>query len=69
MTRFGYELIEWIIQKYSRGKITIINKREEKTPLEEITKDIISIMNVYVAKINGLRKYKSTIKEIINTNK
>jgi len=35
-----------------------------------MTKDIISIMNVYVAKINGLRKYKKEIKkEIKNDDK
>jgi hypothetical protein len=27
-----------------------------------MTKDIIAIMNVYVAKINGLRKYKKQTK-------
>ncbi len=66
LTRFGYEMIEWLITKYSNGKITIINKSEEETPVEELTKDIVSIMNVYVAKVNGLRKYKSHIKEEIN---
>jgi len=65
LTRFGYEMIEWIIKKYSKGKITIINKSEEKTNTEEITKDVIAIMNIYVAKINGLRKYKKEIKEEI----
>lgn len=59
LTRFGYELIENIIKKYSNGIIKIENKNEEKTPEEEITKDIITIMNVYVAKINGSRKYKN----------
>lgn len=52
LARFGYEMIEWIIHKYSQGKIIIINKKEE-----EITKDIIQIMNVYVAKINGRRSH------------
>lgn len=66
LTRFGYEMIEWLITKYSNGKITIINKSEEETPVEELTKDIVSIMNVYVAKVNGLRKYKSHIKDEIN---
>ena len=33
--------------------------------MEEISKDIISIMNVYVAKVNGLRKYKSALKKEI----
>lgn len=65
LARFGYEMIERIIKEYSNGKITIINKSEEETPTEEITKDIVSIMNVYVAKINGLRKYKRKMKKEI----
>ncbi len=58
LARFGYELIEKIIKEYSKGEIKIENKKEEETPSEEISKDIIAIMNVYVAKMNGLRKYK-----------
>lgn len=70
LTRFGYELIEFLITKYSNGKIIIMNKNEEETPVEELTKDIISIMNVYVAKVNGLRKYKTHIKnEIVKIKK
>jgi predicted site-specific integrase-resolvase len=52
-----------MVEKYSGGKIRIINKEEEQTPTEEITKDIVAIMNVYVAKMNGLRKYKKQICE------
>ena len=66
LARFGYELIEFLITKYSKGKIVIVNQDEEKTPAEEMTKDIITIMNVYVAKMNGLRKYKKKIKDEIN---
>jgi len=69
LTRFGYELIEDLIKKYSNGKIIILNNSEEKTPMEELTKDILSIMNVYVAKINGLRKYKREIKNELLKNK
>ena len=58
LTRFGYDLIENIITKYSCGKITVLNKDEEKTPSEEMTEDLLAIMNVYVAKMNGMRKYK-----------
>ena len=68
MARFGDELIEWLLTKYSNGKIIIINKTEETTPTEELTQDIVSIMNVYSAKINGLRKYKNKIKNEINEN-
>jgi predicted site-specific integrase-resolvase len=65
LARFGYDMIENIIKKYSNGKIIILNADIEKTPSEEISEDILAIMNVYVAKINGLRKYKKQIKETI----
>ena len=68
LCRIGYDLIENIIQKYSNGKIVILNKNEEETKAEEISKDIISIMNIYVAKINGLRKYTKKLKKTINDN-
>ena len=59
LTRFGFELIEEIITKYSNGKIIILNKSEEISQEEELVKDVMAIMNVYVAKINGLRRYKN----------
>jgi putative resolvase len=65
LARFGYDMIENIIEKYSTGKIIIINNEMEKTPIEEVSDDIISIMNIYVAKINGLRKYKAKLKKTI----
>jgi predicted site-specific integrase-resolvase len=65
LARFGYDLIEWIIETYSKGRIVVINKSEEETPMEEISKDIIQIMNVYTAKINGLRKYKKKMTKMI----
>jgi predicted site-specific integrase-resolvase len=67
LARFGFELIEHIIKTCSRGTIQIDNKKEENTPTDELTKDIVAIMNVYVAKVNGLRKYKKMIKNEINT--
>jgi len=62
LTRFGFELIEEIINKYSKGKIVILSEPDKLEPEEEIVKDKMSIMNVYVAKINGLRKYKKNNK-------
>lgn len=67
LSRFGFEMIEWIIKEKSNGKIKILNNNEESTPMEEVSKDILSIMNVYVAKINGLRKYKKQIKNELKT--
>ena len=57
LCRFGYELIEDLIFKYSNGKITIINEVENKEPKEELVEDVLQIMNIFVAKMNGLKKY------------
>jgi len=65
LARFGFELIENIIKTHSNGKIKILNKSEEKTPSEELTEDIIAIMNVYVAKVNGLRKYEKKLTDTV----
>ena len=69
LARFGYDLIERLIKEYSNGEIKVENNDEEKTPMDELSKDIVAIMNVYVAKMNGLRKYKKLLKEDIKNNK
>lgn len=62
LTRFGYELIESFIKDYSNGKIIIIYKKDDMEPEEELVKDVLQLMNVFVAKMNGLRKYKKKAK-------
>lgn len=57
LARFGFSHIKRIIEKYSDGEIKIINEEKEKEPHEEIVEDVLQVMNVFVAKINGLRKY------------
>lgn len=61
LARFGYDLIEHIIETYSNGKIIIMNKKKEIEPEEEMVQDVLQIMNVFVAKMNGRRKYKNKI--------
>ena len=58
LTRFGFELIEELINDYSKGKIIVLNEKDKIEPEEELVKDIMSIMNVYVAKMNDLCKYR-----------
>ena len=58
LTRFGYELIEDLIKDYSDGNIIIEDSKEiKKEPKEELVEDVLQILNVYTAKMNGLRKY------------
>jgi len=61
LARFGFELIENIITTYSNGNVVIIDNKE-MSPEEEITKDLVSIINVFSARVNGLRKYKKIVK-------
>ena len=58
LTRFGYDLIEDLIKEYSDGEIIIINKKNNMEPEEELVYDVLQIMNIFVAKMNGMRKYK-----------
>jgi putative resolvase len=64
LCRFGYELIEDLIEKYSNGKITILETKNKKEPKEELVDDVLQIMNIFVAKINGMRKYEKKNKKI-----
>ena len=57
LTRFGYELIEDIIKVYSGGKIIVINKKENMKPEEELAYDVLQLINIFIAKMNGIRKY------------
>lgn len=68
LARFGFELIESLIKKYSNGTIIILNKQKDMTPQEEIAYDVLQIMNIFTAKINGSRKYEKKKKEKNNNN-
>lgn len=59
LARFGFELIEDLIKEYSNGKIIILNNEDNKEPEFEVVKDMLQVMNIFVAKMNGLRKYKN----------
>lgn len=58
LCRFGFNLIERLIRDYSGGRIIIVHEQEESSPEEELVKDVIQILNVYTAKMNGLRRHK-----------
>lgn len=57
LCRFGFELVEDLIKDYSNGKIIIVNREHNVEPEQELVKDMLQIMNIFVAKMNGLRKY------------
>jgi len=62
LCRIGYDLIEHILTKHSNTDI-IIDAAKDETINEEIANDILQIITVYSAKINGMRSYKSDKKQ------
>ena len=61
LSRFGFELIEWIV-KENGGKIVVLNRSEE-SPQEELTTDLLTILHVFSCRLHGLRKYRDQIKK------
>jgi len=56
LCRFGFDLIFWFFTYYN-VKLTILNKNNQ-TPDEELTGDLLSIIHVFSCRANGSRKYK-----------
>ncbi len=53
--------MEFIIDEFSNGKITILNDVKH-SPEEEITGDLLQIITVFSARLNGLKNYKQIMK-------
>ncbi|AOW98543.1 hypothetical protein BJP34_31665 [Moorena producens PAL-8-15-08-1] len=61
LTRFGFELIEYLVS-LNGGKI-MGSDQPESCPEAELTADILSIIHVFSCRVHGLRKYGTKIKE------
>ena len=56
LCRFGFELIESIIIK-SGGKLEIINSSIDKSPEQELSEDLLSIIHIFSCRQMERRKY------------
>lgn len=63
LCRFGYELIETIVEK-SGGKITVIDNDSHKTTEQELAEDLLSIVHIYSCKQMGRRSYTNKSSKI-----
>jgi putative resolvase len=59
MSRFGFDLINLIVQK-SGGKITVIDDERNKSTEQELSEDLLSIIHIFSCRQMGKRKYKRT---------
>lgn len=54
--RFGYEWFARFMER--QGTTVIVCNQKDTSPEQELTEDLISIVNVFGARVHGLRKYK-----------
>ena len=59
--RFGTELIETLLER-NGGELVVLNQRDLSSE-EELTTDLLAILTVFGASVNGLRRYHKEIKE------
>jgi len=64
LARFGFELIEWIIEQ-NGGKIVVL-KQTHLSPEQELTTDLLSILHVFSCRMHGLRNYKSQVRQALS---
>jgi predicted site-specific integrase-resolvase len=64
LARFGFELIEWIIQQ-SSGKIVVL-KQTNLSPEQELTNDLLSILHVFSCRMHELRNYKKQVRQALS---
>lgn len=61
LARFGVELIGWMCEQ--NGCELLVLSRTDLSPEREMVEDILAIVHVFSCRLDGLRKYKSKIKE------
>jgi len=62
LCRFGFELIDNIVRAHSKGEIVVLHQ-PCYSPQEELVTDLLSIITVFSARLNGLRRYHTQISE------
>ena len=61
LARFGFELIEWLA-KQNGGEVVVLDESSCR-PEQELTEDILSILDSFSCRLYGLRKYRDKIEK------
>ena len=62
LCRFGFELVKTVIEK-SGGTITVIDDQQHKSSEQELSEDLLSIVQIYSCKQMERRRYKKSKSE------
>lgn len=71
LVRFGFDFFEDLFAKFG-CEILVVNKAEDMSPAQELTEDLISIVQHFAAKLYGQRTYKArkltkTVREALSS--
>ena len=61
LARFGFELIEWLVQQ-NGGAVLVLNQ-SHASPESELTEDLLAILHTFSCRMHGLRRYSTAIAE------
>ena len=61
LARFGFELIEWLCEKFDCKLVVLYQKKY--SPQAEIVQDMLSVVHCFSSRVYGLRKYEKQLRE------
>ena len=59
LARFGFELIEWLVQQ-NGGAVLVLNQSDGSLE-SELTEDLLAILHTFSCQMYGLRRYRAAI--------
>ena len=59
LARFGFELIEWLVQQ--NGGSVLVLHQSHASPESELTEDLLAILHTFSCRMHGLRRYSAAI--------
>ena len=59
LARFGFELIEWLVQQ-NGGSVVVLHQSDAR-PESELTEDLLAILHTFSCRMHGLRRYRTAI--------
>ena len=59
LARFGFELIEWLVQQ-NGGAVVVLNQ-SHASPESELTEDLLAILHTFSCRMLGLWRYRTAI--------
>jgi predicted site-specific integrase-resolvase len=68
LCRFGFDMFKRLFKRFSNAEIVVLNNAPNSEN-DELADDIITVVTVFSAKINGRKRYKRTTKGISEERK